>query len=212
LTGITFSFVRGAIVACVCLFAILLLSWGRVTLGLLLLAVSAAAALVFLLAVASAHETRAVQSGANTYITLNGRTTVWKTIFTKPVQVPFGIGVGKVGTAAERAQFGVTSDPAKAREKVRAVDSGYFATVADVGLVGLVLLLLVLTRLIALGVAATRRAGKVGWLVIGWLAVLLIDAVFRASFTGFPTAFLCMLLVGIGIAAASSESPTKLKE
>jgi O-antigen ligase len=202
-TGLAFSLVRGALVSTVALLAILLVSWGRVTLGLILLAASAVTALAFLLAVTSAHETRSVRSGPNTYITLNGRTTAWNAVFSKPSQVPFGAGVGKYGTAAERAQFGVTADPAKAREKTTAVDSGYFATVADVGLVGLAVLLLLFARIGILARAAIRRAGKVGWLVIGWLAVLLIDAVFRASFTGFPTAFLGMLLIGIGIAASS---------
>ena len=58
-----------------------------------------------------------------------------------------------------------------------------------------------------LGIAATKRAGRVGWLVVGWLAVLLLDAVTRASFTGFPTAFLGMLLVGLGLAAAVEPAP-----
>jgi hypothetical protein len=203
-TGLAFSFVRGALVTSVALLAILLVSWGRVTIGLLLLAASTVTALAFLLALSGAHETHSVRSGPNTYITLNGRTTVWETIFSKPSQVPFGAGVGKFGTAAERAQFGVTADPAKAQKKARAVDSGYFATVADVGLIGLVVLVLMFTRIAVLARAATRRTGRIGWLVIGWLAVLLIDAVFRASFTGFPTAFLGMLLIGIGIAASST--------
>jgi O-antigen ligase len=210
-TGLTFSFVRGALVATVALLAILLVSWGRVTLGLLLLALSTATAFAFLVAFSTAHETHSVRSGPNTYITLNGRTTVWQTVFSKPSQIPLGAGVGTFGTAAQRAEFGVTSDPAKAQKKIRAVDSGYFATVADVGLVGLIVLILLFVRIAVLARVATRRAGRIGWLVIGWLAVLLIDAVFRASFTGFPTAFLGMLLIGIGL-AASSTAPVSPSE
>ena len=41
---------------------------------------------------------------------------------------------------------------------------------------------------------------------IGWLAVLLLDAVTRASFSGFPTGFLGMLLIGLGIAASTTPS------
>ena len=34
---------------------------------------------------------------------------------------------------------------------------------------------------------------------------MLLDAVTRASFTGFPTAFLGLLLVGIALAAADED-------
>jgi len=39
-------------------------------------------------------------------------------------------------------------------------------------------------------------------LAVGFLVVILLDAVTRDSFTGFPTAFLGMLLIGITLAAA----------
>jgi hypothetical protein len=205
IVGISVSYVRSALIIAVALGAIWLLSAGRATLGLLLLGASTAAALAFLFAAAGANETHSVQTGPNEYLTLNGRTTVWKTVFAKPARVPFGLGVGKVGTAADRAKFGVVADPNKAQQQTFAVDSGYFATVADVGIVGLLLFAALLTRLGALGVAATRRPGPAGWLVIGWLVVMLLDAVTRASFTGFPTAFLGMLLVGVGLAASSAR-------
>jgi hypothetical protein len=204
--GLILSYVRSAILISIALISIWLLSRGRVPQGLLLLGASTVAALAILFAVAGANETRSVQAGPNTYLTLNGRTTVWGTVFAHPSKIPFGLGVGKVGTAAERAQFGVVAGPARAQKKATAVDSGYFATVADVGIVGLVVLLMLMTRLVVLSIAATKRSDTAGWLVIGWLAVLLIDAVTRASFTGFPTAFLGMLLVGLGIAASASSS------
>ena len=204
--GLLFAYVRSALVISVALVALWLLSTERLTLGILLLATSAAVALVLLFAVAGANETRSVRAGPNTYITLNGRTTVWATVFARPSNIPLGLGVGRVGTAAERAQYGVTADPNKATKSI-AVDSGYFATVADVGLLGLLVLIALLTRVVVLGVAAAKRAGMAGWLVLGWLTVLLIDAATRASFTGFPQAFLGMLLVGLGIAAARPEIP-----
>lgn len=211
LVGLSVSYVRSALVIVVALGAIWLLSVGRATLGLLLLGASIAAALAFLFAVAGANETHSVRAGPNEYLALNGRTTVWKTVFSKPAHVPFGLGVGKVGTAADRAKFGIIADPNKAAKSTIAVDSGYFALVADVGIVGLLLFLALLTRLGALGVAATRRPGPAGWLVIGWLAVMLLDAVTRASFTGFPTAFLGMLLVGVGLAASSGRPSTAVR-
>jgi hypothetical protein len=200
--GVLVAYVRSAILISVALIAIWLISSGRFAPGLMLLAASAAAGLAFLVAISGAKETHAVRAGPNTYVSLNGRTSAWATVFANPSRIPFGLGVGQVGTAATRAQFGVTADANKARKKTVIVDSGYFATVGDVGLVGLAIFVAIMIRLISLGVAATRRLDKAGWLVIGWIAVFLLDAVTRETFTGFPTAHLCMLLVGLGIAAS----------
>ena len=205
--GLLLSYVRSAILIAVALAAIGLIKSGRAVVGVVVLVASVAAAFAFLVAVSGANETHSVRAGPNTYVTLNGRTSVWATVFSNPAEVPFGLGVGKVGTAAQRAQFGVVKNPTKVTEGAKAVDSGYFATVADVGIVGFVVLLALLTRLVVLGLAAIRRFELTGWLVLGWLAVMLIDAVTRASFTGFPTAFLGMLFVGLGIAASSQPRP-----
>jgi hypothetical protein len=86
------------------------------------------------------------------------------------------------------------------------VDSGYLATIADVGFAGLAVLLLLFARLIALAVDAARQAKTAGWIALGLLAALLLDALTRASFTGFPTAFLALLLVGVALAGAREES------
>ena len=205
--GLLLSYVRSAILIAVALAAIWLIKSGRAVVGVVVLVASVAAAFAFLVAVSGANETHSVRAGPNTYVTLNGRTSVWATVFSNPAEVPFGLGVGKVGTAAQRAQFGVVKNPTKATEGAKAVDSGYFATVADVGIVGFVVLLALLTRLVVSGLAAIRRFELTGWLVLGWLAVMLIDAITRASFTGFPTAFLGMLFVGLGIAASSQPRP-----
>lgn len=203
--GILFAYVRTAAVVAVALLALLLFRAGRMTFGYLLLGASCAAALVLLFAVAGASETRAVQAGPGTYLTLNGRTKVWSTIFDKPSNMPFGFGVGKIGTAAQRAQFGLTGRD-KAKQGQIAVDSAYFATVADVGFVGLLVFLAMLARLMALSVGAARLPGGGHWLALGWLVVILIDAVTRESFTGFPTAFIGMLVVGLALADAAVRS------
>jgi O-antigen ligase len=87
------------------------------------------------------------------------------------------------------------------------VDSGYLATVADVGIVGFAVLLMLLGRLWLLGSRAARSGSDAGWLAIGALMVLMLDALTRASFTGFPTAFLAFLFVGVALGAASEETP-----
>lgn len=201
--GLTTSFVRSAILISLALIALWLVQAKKGTFGFMMIAASIAAGMSFLLATAGASQTHTVRAGPNQYLTLNGRTTVWATVFSKPSRVPFGLGVGKAGTAAARAKLGVITDPRKAQSSTLAVDSGYFAVVADVGLVGFLVFVALITRLGAMGVAATRRAGLPGWLALGWLTTILLDAVTRESFTGFPTAFLGLLLIGVALAVAA---------
>ena len=67
-------------------------------------------------------------------------------------------------------------------------------------------LLLLLGRLVTLAGRATRLPGDVaGWLCLGYLTVLLLDALTRDSFTGFPTAYLGFLLVGISLAVVREQ-------
>ena len=203
--GVAVAYVRTAILIAVALGAVWLIQNRRVTLGFVLLAASVTAGVAFLVSLPGASETQSVRAAPSTYVTLNGRTTVWATIFSRPTKVPFGLGVAKVGTAAQRAQSGVIIK-GNATKKVITVDSGYFATVADVGVVGLVILLALVCRILAIGAGAARRGDVAGWLVIGWMVVLLLDALTRSAFTGFPTAFLSMLLVGIGLACSMSRA------
>ena len=161
------------------------------------------------IAVAPATESKTVQAGPSTYVTLNGRTTAWATIFEDGSKIPLGQGVGAVGRASLRANIGITSvsgTPGHSKEGETAVDSGYLAAVADVGLAGLAVLLLLLGRLATLAGRATRLPGNVaGWLCLGYLTVLLLDALTRDSFTGFPTAYLGFLLVGTSLAVVREQ-------
>jgi hypothetical protein len=207
--GIVFSYVRTAAVIGVALIAMMMIRAGRTTIAILLFGVSFAAALVLLFAVAGASQTRSVRAGPGLYLTLNGRTKVWSTLFAKPSAVPFGFGVGKIGTAAERARYGLTRKTDQPKAAYTAVDSAYFATVADVGLVGFAIFLALLSRLMVLAIAATKVPGSRKWLALGWMIAILIDAVTRESFTGFPTAFIGMLVVGLALADAASASQAR---
>jgi O-antigen ligase len=143
-------------------------------------------------------------------LVLNGRIGAWQAALGKnPAGWLFGRGVGKVGTAAQRASsaFIPTSGTAKgqSRTQATAVDSGYIATVADVGLVGLAVMLALFGRLIGLGIRYARRNIIAGWVALAFTACMMLDALTRASFTGFPTAFIGLLLVGIALAAGAED-------
>lgn len=150
---------------------------------------------------------------AKTSVVLNGRVSAWQAaVGSNPVAWVFGRGVGRVGTAAQRSQYTFapssgTSTPVTpaAGQQTQAVDSGYFATLADVGILGLGVLLLLLAQLARLSVRLARAGAREGWLALGLLISLLIDALTRASFTGFPTAFVCLLLLGITLAAGAER-------
>lgn len=204
LAGLTAAWVRTAAVILAALASLWLARKGEVAVAAILLATAVAASVVLLVTL-QATKTRTVQTAPSVFLSINGRTDVWKTVLGEKSQWPFGRGVGAVGTAADRATFGVyrTRADADARRGT-AVDSGYLATVTDVGLVGLVIMLALLIRVGQLCAAAARRGDEAGWVGAALLAVLALDAVTRASFIGFPTAPLGMLLVGVAIGAAGT--------
>jgi hypothetical protein len=202
--GVAVSYVRTALLAGVALLGLWLARRGYTTTSVFLIAVAFVTALAILILSSGASEERTVRADTSTFVTINGRTEAWKLFLGDPDVWFLGHGVGEVGTAAERATYTISQDPHEV-EEARAVDSGYFAVIADVGLLGLAALLAVLGRLLTLGTRAARRGLASGWLALGLLTVLLIDATTRASFTGFPTAFLSLLLVGIALGAAAED-------
>jgi hypothetical protein len=204
--GILVSFVRTASVVALALVGLWLVQRRQVAAAVVLIAAACVAAVAFLVS-ATATESRTVRGNASTYLTINGRTEAWRVALGEPVDWVFGRGVGVVGTAAERASFSVSETRRDAEEKRDdVVDSGYFAAVADVGIAGLAVLLVLIGRLLALGASAARRGDGAGWLAIALVMVMLLDATTRASFTGFPTAFLGMLVVGVATAAGSGSA------
>jgi hypothetical protein len=222
LLGLAASFVRTAVPVLIAFVGMALVRRGYVIPALALGAATIVIA-AFTLLGASGTQTRSftvyfanggstqVQSPvpAGSALALNGRTSAWQAaVGSHPLDWAFGRGVGQVGTAAQRASQGlvVTSSSANSsnpRTSTQAVDSGYFATVADIGIVGLIVQLALLWRLIGLAARAARSQVTAGWIALGLLAAMLIDALTRASFNGFPTAFIGMLVTGIALAAAT---------
>jgi hypothetical protein len=203
--GLLFSFVRTAAVIAAAVLAVAATQrgYGRYAVPLLLAAVAAAAALF---ATASRETaTRSVQVNPTTYLTLNGRTNIWKSTLNSPADWMLGRGVGATGTASQRAARGFSNGVPKPVKGGSVVDSSYFAVIADVGLLGLGLFLAFFARIVQQAVAAVRRGTPSGWLALGLLAVTLLDALTRESFTGFPTAYVSLLVIGIAWATWHEE-------
>lgn len=214
-TGIALSFVRTAFLIIVAFAGLVLQRWGYQTSAVLTVAATLIAGLVLLVnasgtqsqafPVGSAEgDAAAVGTTGTVNVILNGRISAWQAALgDEPPAWFLGRGVGEVGTAAERATYTIASDEEiDDGAEIQAVDSGYLAVIADVGFIGLCLLLALFGRLLLLAWAATREVGSAGWVALGLLAALLLDALTRASFTGFPTAYLSLLIVGICLASA----------
>jgi hypothetical protein len=208
LAGLAFGYVRTSALVVVALIGLWLGRRGHVATAALVLVASVVAGIGVFVAHSEVSETRAVQANPNTYLTINGRTQVWQTTLTSPEDWLLGLGVGEVGTAAQRAEFGVYRTAAEAQADAdlgNAVDNGYLATIADVGILGLVLLLALLVRLGQLAYRAAMQGISAGWVALALLLVLLLDALTRTSFTAFPTAYAGLLLIGLALNAADAE-------
>jgi O-antigen ligase len=208
--GLTVSFVRTAALIALALVGLALAQRGRLRFAFLLL-LSAVVAASTLFAIGTQEtSTRLVQVSPNEYLTLNGRTELWEEeLGTARSNWIFGRGVGATGTASQRAQVTLTGTEVGDAGGAGIVDSAYLATVADVGLVGLGLLLALLLRLVILAWRAAMRGERSGWLALGVLTVMLLDALTRESLTGFPTAYIGMLVVGLALATwrRTDEAP-----
>jgi hypothetical protein len=210
--GLGLAFVRTSALILVALGGLCLARAGRRTAALMLMVATIALGAVALstsnASEAKSHLVAGGNAAANANVVLNGRISAWEAALgPDPRSWLLGRGVGEVGTAAERAGYLFAPSDDQPEANV-AVDSGYFATVADVGIAGLAVLLALAARLISLAAGAARRGAESGWVTLGLLVVLLIDALTRASFTWFPTATLGLLLVGLGLAAARDEATT----
>ncbi|MEA2481096.1 MAG: hypothetical protein QOJ07_3018, partial [Thermoleophilaceae bacterium] len=213
IVGLAASVVRTAALALAVIAAIWLLRKARLeaAIALLLAMVVASCALIALAPGATGNSGGA----ANFILTLNGRTTVWGQLINSPTAWIAGRGVGAVGTGANRAQSGSVYQPTRGGSPVAArtqtdvdkfnVDSSYLSFVADVGLVGLALLLALFARILKLGVTAARRGSDAGWAAVTITIVMLIDATTRTSLTSFPVGFIALVLIGLSLAACQHD-------
>lgn len=202
--GLYYSYVRTADLILLALIGLALARRGRTRAAAVLLVAAVLAASVFFASAAEQTSTRNVNVTASTYVTLNGRTKVWREQLGHPADWFLGRGVGAVGTAAQRAHESFTGkqqlNTLSAGGTV--VDSGYLALIADVGILGLILFICFFGRVVMLAARYGRAGPRTAWIAQGLVLVMMVDALSRESFTAFPTAYLGMLLAGISVAAA----------
>lgn len=205
--GLFVSFVRTAAVVGLAVIGLAMFRRGRPLVALLVVLVAVAAGASTFIIASEQTSTRTVTVNPTTYLTLNGRTKLWKTRIGSAGEWPFGQGVGATGTAAERAKESLIGKRAAGTTRTTAVvDSGYLSVISDIGFVGLALFCGLLARISTLGIRAARAGNRAGWIVLAVVVVLPIDALSRESFTGYPTAYLAMLFAGLAIAASRSAS------
>jgi hypothetical protein len=196
--GLLFSYVRTAAVIGAALFALALARRGHARYAAILMLGATAAAIAAFVLASEKTQTRTVPLNSTTYLTLNGRTNIWASTLRSPADWVFGRGVGATGTASRRATVALAgSASTKQPTGGSVVDSSYFAVIADVGILGLGIAAVFFARLLASAAVAARRGSRAAWLAGGLLTVTLLDALTRESFTGFPTAYVAMLLVGV---------------
>ncbi len=208
LAGIAVSYVRTAVLILFAFLALELARQKRVVVAAALAGVLAVTA-VILIAGSSGTQSRTwANPNGSAAITLNGRTSAWKAALGSPSDWPFGRGVGEVGTAAQRAGYKLTFKPGAQQKQSLAVDSGYFATIADVGIVGLIVVLALFGRAAYLARGYALRGSREAWFALAVIAGVMIDALTRSSFIAFPSAFLEMLMIGIALNAARAAVTT----
>lgn len=151
----------------------------------------------------------------NTFLlSLNGRTSTWLQVFRGPGDVLFGRGAGEIGAGAGRAgQQGVAAvahyqpgvaPPIATNVGLTSLDSTYFETLADAGVVGLLVLLLLGARVLSLLRAGQHVRGAPASAARGIFLLLAADGVTRTSLFAFPFGFIAMFLLGSALGACTS--------
>jgi hypothetical protein len=202
--GLAVGFVRTSAVVALALIALVVILRGRPFVGVTLLAAGLVAGVTLLGLGPAASAPQTDRSFASQDIALNGRVSVWSATIDSPKDFAIGRGVGVVGTGAERALIqqegggGPTSATTGERSGAGsglAVDSAYFAALADVGVLGVLAILAFFLRSAALAREVEQRA-----VVWAFLLVIVIDGITRSSLTAFPSVFIAFLGLGILLA------------
>lgn len=216
--GVLVSFDRTAFVLLVVIFALHLDLIGRRRAGGLLFAAAALAVLALLLAKGPTPPPTVTPATGPTsssfLLTLNGRTSTWLSVVRGPEDLLFGRGAGAIGAGLSRASQGSvvqqaryqpsgTKPGAAATVPLTSLDSSYVEMVADGGLVGLVVLLVIGARVVTLLRSAGRPLSPAAGAGLGILLVIALDGLTRTSLTAFPFGFVALYLLGVSLAACT---------
>jgi hypothetical protein len=205
--GLLVSYVRTAAVVALALLGVALARRGRSAAAAFIVLIAITAAAATLISASDQAQTQTVAVNPTTYLTLNGRTKLWESQLGHSSKWPFGRGVGAVGSAAARAERSLSGKVVigPARSGTTVVDSGYLTLIADVGLLGLAVFLVLLSRLVSLARRAVAIGVEAGWLVIAVVSVFALDALSREAFTSYPSSYFTWLLLGLGGAVCVTE-------
>lgn len=202
--GLLVSYVRSAGVIALALVALAVVRLGRTGAIVVFTALALASTAVVAAEAVSWSTSRSVPTH---YVPLQARTDLWgRAIGHSAANWTFGRGVGRVGTASQRASDSLLNSHKTPPKRGTVVDSGYVATVADVGVIGLLALLSLFGRLFVLAGRAAATGRSSAWVAIGMLTVMIIDALTRESLNGFPTAYVGMLIVGLALATTGASA------
>jgi hypothetical protein len=204
--GLLVSYVRTAAVVALAIIGIALARRGNSAAAAFIVLIAIAAAAATLISASGHAQTQTVAVNPTTYLTLNGRTKLWRSQVGNSSRWPFGRGVGAIGSAAARAERSLSGKlviPSSGRTTV--VDSGYLTLIADLGFVGLALFLALLSRMFSLARRAVAMDIGAGWLMIAVATVFALDALSREAFTSYPSSYFVWLLLGLGGAVCVTE-------
>jgi hypothetical protein len=161
---------------------------------------------------ASTTTTGMPTGGIGVLLTLDGRTSTWAHDIPNLGALLVGQGVGQIGSGAARTVAGALGTSALGSKAVGVltqqqflqynIDSIYLGTIVDVGLLGLLLLLWVFSRVVVLARRATARGSEYGWAALALLLVMVTDGLTRSSLTAFPVGYIGLLSIGAATAAA----------
>lgn len=156
------------------------------------------------------------ESEVSVLLSLNGRMDAWALVLAQPADLLGGEGVGTTGSGLVRSQvagivptgrFGPPAPPTATQGgNVQNLDSSYLATLADVGLVGLALLLLIVWRMALLGWRSAATGASAGWAALGVTLLLFLDSVTRTSLTSFPFGYVGLYVAGAALAAGEIKT------
>ena len=207
--GLVVSFVRTAALIALALIGIAIAQRGHTRFAVFVVLIAVTGSALLFAFTAGATSTRSVRISPEQFLTLHNRTGLWRSALgDAPSAWVLGRGVGVVGTASQRARRSLTGGATTTRRSAgTVVDSAYPEVAADIGFVGLAILLGLFGRLIALAWNAARRGVSSGWTALGILAIVMFDALTRESLTGFPTAYIAMLLLGLAAATWTADDP-----